>query len=142
MAPELGSRTAAQKLGVRPGDELVLIGAAGTWELGDLPPEVVLLRPNRVPRTSMSSQRRVVLAFSRSRRELERCVAPLAQTIFPNGLLWFAWPRRAGGHSSDITDNVVRSAALENGIVDVKVAALDHDWSALCFVWRKELRKG
>jgi hypothetical protein len=26
------------------------------------------------------------------------------------------------------------------GLVDVKVAALDEDWSALKMVWRKELR--
>jgi hypothetical protein len=34
----------------------------------------------------------------------------------------------------------VRGHALEIGLVDVKVAALDHDWSALKVVWRKENR--
>jgi hypothetical protein len=54
--------------------------------------------------------------------------------------LWVAWPRRAGGHTSDITDNIVRQIVLPLGLVDVKVAALDQDWSGLKFVWRKELR--
>lgn len=49
-------------------------------------------------------------------------------------------PRKAAGHASDITDNVVRDAILPLGLVDVKVAALDDDWSALKFVWRKALR--
>jgi hypothetical protein len=37
---------------------------------------------------------------------------------------------------SDITDNVVRSCALELGLVDVKVAAVDENWSGLRLVWR------
>jgi hypothetical protein len=66
----------------------------------------------------------------------------LSLLITTNGSLWLAWPRRAGGHESDITDNLVREAALPLGLVDVKVAALDHDWSSLRLVWRKELRPG
>ena len=53
-----------------------------------------------------------------------------------SGAIWAAWPRRAAGHSSDITDHVVREHALDLGLVDVKVAALDADWSALRLVWR------
>ena len=49
----------------------------------------------------------------------------------PIGAVWVAWPRRAGGHTSDITDNVVREYALPLGLVDVKVAAIDDDWSGL-----------
>jgi hypothetical protein len=36
----------------------------------------------------------------------------------------------AGGCSSDITDGVRRARGLAHGIVDVKVAAIDQDWSA------------
>jgi hypothetical protein len=71
---------------------------------------------------------------------MAREVSTLGQLIAPDGLLWLAWPRRAGGHTSDITDNVVREIVLPTGMVDTKVAALDQDWSALKFVWRKELR--
>jgi hypothetical protein len=37
---------------------------------------------------------------------------------------------------TDVGDGVVRESGLAGGLVDVKVAALDHDWSALKFVWR------
>jgi hypothetical protein len=47
-----------------------------------------------------------------------------------------AWPRRAGGHHSDITDNTIREQALPLGVVDVKVAAIDDDWSGIRLVWR------
>ena len=51
-----------------------------------------------------------------------------------------AWPRRAGGHQSDITENLLREHALPLGIVDTKVAAIDTDWSGLKFMWRRENR--
>jgi hypothetical protein len=40
----------------------------------------------------------------------------------------------------DVGDNLVRRAALETGLVDVKVAAIGDDWSGLRFVWRRERR--
>jgi hypothetical protein len=51
-------------------------------------------------------------------------------------MLWAAWPRKAAGHVSDLDENVIRDAALERGLVDVKVAAIDTDWSGLKLVWR------
>ncbi len=82
----------------------------------------------------------LVLAFFHEAAELPRRLPALADRIRPDGALWVAWPRRAGGHESDITDSVVRSHALQLGIVDVKVAAIDEDWSGLRFVWRRALR--
>ena len=50
--------------------------------------------------------------------------------------------RVASGHVSEMTENLIRGEALPLGIVDVKVAAIDTDWSGLKPVWRKELRVG
>jgi hypothetical protein len=48
-------------------------------------------------------------------------------------------PRRAAGHVSELGDTLVRETGLaREHLVDTKVAALDHDWSALKFVWRRE----
>ena len=74
------------------------------------------------------------------RELLDKGVETLAARITPRGALWLAWPRRAGGHLGDITDNEVRRIVLPLGLVDTKVAALDDDWSGLKFVWRKERR--
>ena len=82
----------------------------------------------------------VVIAFFTELGQLEDDIGALATSINTKGSLWIAWPRRAGGHTSDITDNAVRAAALALGLVDVKVAALDDDWSALKMVWRVERR--
>jgi hypothetical protein len=78
----------------------------------------------------------VIVAFFRSAAEMGARLPGLTQRIFPAGAVWAAWPRRAGGHDSDITDNVVRAYALPLGVVDVKVAAIDADWSGIRLVWR------
>ena len=84
----------------------------------------------------------VVIAFFWSAVELPLRLPDLVERIYPSGALWAAWPRRAGGHDSDITDGVVRDWALRLGVVDVKVAAIDADWSGLRLVWRLANRPG
>jgi len=78
----------------------------------------------------------VIIAFFARAGDLSERLPVLAERIFPAGAVWAAWPRRAAGHTSDITDNVVREHALALGLVDVKVAAIDDDWSGLRLVWR------
>jgi hypothetical protein len=78
----------------------------------------------------------LIVAFFRQADELSRRLPDLVRRIQPDGALWIAWPRRAGGHHSDITDTVIRAEALALGVVDVKVAAIDDDWSGQRYVWR------
>ena len=84
----------------------------------------------------------MIVAFFRAEAEFTGRLPALARRVFPAGALWAAWPRRAAGHDSDITDDVVRRHALGLGLVDVKVAAVDADWSGLRLVWRTERRPG
>jgi hypothetical protein len=37
----------------------------------------------------------------------------------------------------DLNENTIRRMALTGGLVDVKVASLDGEWSALKLVWRR-----
>jgi hypothetical protein len=124
----------ARKLGIKQGHSLALLGAPPGWSINDLPPDV------RTTRRRTSTPADVVVAFFYELAALKQQIADLATRITVNGALWVAWPRRAGGHNSDITDNEVRAAVLPLGLVDVKVAALDEDWSGLKMVWRKERR--
>lgn len=82
----------------------------------------------------------MVIAFLRSGAELRRRVPRLVRSVGADSSLWLAWPRKAAGHVSDLTEQSLRDELLPAGLVDVKVAALDEDWSGLCFVWRRELR--
>ena len=69
-----------------------------------------------------------------------RRVDELARAIFPDRMLWVAWPKRASKVPTDVTEDVVREVALPLGLVDTKVAAIDATWSGLRLVWRRELR--
>ena len=82
----------------------------------------------------------VVLLFTRSRGDLERRIEALGAAIHPDRTLWVAWPKRASGVPTDVTEDVVRDVALPLGLVDTKVAAIDATWSGLRLVWRRERR--
>jgi hypothetical protein len=122
----------AKKLGIKPGSRLSLDLAPPEWRVPELPDGVIAVAPPAPADT--------LVAFFHEEAELPDRLPALAQRIFPAGSLWVAWPRRAGGHRSDITENALRDHALPLGIVDIKVAAIDDDWSGLKFVWRRENR--
>jgi len=60
----------------------------------------------------------------------------------PAGGLWIAWPKKASGVTTDVTENVIREVALPTGLVDNKVCAIDDTWSGLRFVFRRADRPG
>ena len=119
----------ARKLGLERGQRVSLDHVARGVEMLDDPPGGLI----HVAAPELAD---VVIAFFQTAAELPERLPGLVQRIRPTGALWVAWPRRAGGHESDITDTAVRACALELGLVDVKVAAIDTDWSGLRFVWR------
>jgi hypothetical protein len=122
----------AGKLGIREGVTLVLLYAPENLEL-ELPSGVVVRHQAR-------GRADVAVAFFTEARKLEQRMDSLASMIFPSGGLWVAWPKKASGLETDITDGAVRNAALPRGLVDNKVCAVDATWSALRLVWRLENR--
>ena len=123
----------ARKLGLKPGLRVALDDPPPDWSLSG-PPDGLL------PADAADGAADVLIAFFHTAAEIQRRLPELSRRIYPGGAIWAAWPRRAGGHASDITDNIVRSHALELGLVDVKVAAIDDDWSGLRLVWRGAAR--
>ncbi|MDQ1512808.1 MAG: hypothetical protein QOC59_650 [Microbacteriaceae bacterium] len=121
-----------RKLGLKPGSRARLEQAPAGWGVGPVPHPVEWL--------AVPGSADLVLAFCRSEQQFLGCLDRLGEEVFPAGMLWIAWPRKAAGHVSDLDENTIRDTALRRGLVDVKVAALDPDWSALKLVWRKENR--
>jgi hypothetical protein len=119
-----------RKLGIKPGMRVAVEKTPDGWALDD-PPATV---------DASGRAADVVVWFVRTAAELADAEA-YGRRIFPDGALWIAWPRRAAGHDSDVTENGIRDAVLPLGLVDVKVAAIDVDWSGLKIVWRKDRRK-
>jgi hypothetical protein len=76
------------------------------------------------------------MLFAKEHSELRKGFAPLRDRLEPNGMLWVAWPKKASGMPTDLSEGVVREFGLESGLVDVKVCAVDDTWSGLKFVRR------
>jgi hypothetical protein len=119
-----------RKLGIKPGMRVALEHAPPGWRLTD-PPQI---------HDAATGPADVLIWFVRACAELGGAAAA-ARRIYPDGALWIAWPRRAAGHDSDVTERGIRAAVLPLGLVDVKVAAIDDDWSGLKIVWRKANRR-
>jgi len=128
----------AKKLGVKPGMAVAVLDAPADWSIPELPADVQTKRARRS--SSAVKDVDVVIAFCRSRADVVATRA-LVTVLGASSALWVAWPRKAAGHMSDVTENLLRELLLPTGLVDVKVAALDNDWSGLKFVWRKENRR-
>ena len=56
------------------------------------------------------------------------------------GMLWVSWPKGGSSIKTDLNGNIVREFGLNGGLVDVKVCAVDNDWSGLKFMYRKKDR--
>jgi hypothetical protein len=82
----------------------------------------------------------VIVDFCRDLDQLQATFEPLRQRLSPAGGLWIAWPKKASGVSTDLTENVVREHGLAAGLVDNKVCAIDETWSGLRFVIRLAAR--
>jgi hypothetical protein len=122
----------SRKLGLKPGQRVALDDPPDGWSLQDPPSGLLPSDPDGAAD--------LIVAFFRAAAEIADRLPALSQRIYPAGTLWAAWPRRAAGHDSDITDNILREHALELGLVDIKVAAIDDGWSGLRLVWRARNR--
>jgi hypothetical protein len=118
----------ARKLGLKPEQRVSLDSPPAGWTLNDPPVDLAYV--------DSPEPADLIISFFNAAEQLAVRLPDLTQRIYPEGALWVAWPRRAGGHESDITDSIVREHGLALGVVDVKVAAIDNDWSGLRFVWR------
>lgn len=125
----------AQKLGIKPGSSLGVLGAPDGFAIDHLPEAVEVRTVARGPLD-------VIVSFHTARAHLTRRLPVLMRALHVDGGLWVAWPKRSSGVPTDITEDVVREVALPTGLVDVKVCAIDDTWSGLRLCLRKELRPG
>lgn len=120
------------KLGIVEQSTLVLLHRPPDFDLA-LPPTV------RV-RQRATGRADVVITFCTMLSTFEHQLPATGTMIFPSGALWVAWPKGSSGVPTDISDHELRAVALPTGLVDNKVCAIDSTWTALRFVWRRELR--
>lgn len=125
-----------KKLGIKEGDRVGAARAPSHLEklLDPLPIGARLV-------SSPANDLAIVLLFARTKTELSRELPRAKAAIAENGALWLCWPKKTSALARDLTGNDVREAGLAAGLVDIKVCAVDEDWSGLKFVYRVADRK-
>jgi hypothetical protein len=136
MAAGYSGKPLAQKLGIKSGFRMAVVNAPEHYDqiLTGLPENVAMTQ-------QLDGPLDLVHFFTTERRELADRFLALKQAIAQNGMLWISWPKGASKIKTDLNENVIREIGLQNGLVDVKVAAIDETWSGLKFVYRTEDRK-
>ena len=119
-----------KKLGIREGYGVLLVNAPPRFErkLEPMPEGAVFVED--------AASARVAVLFAPSHAELARDFRSLAKALPEKSGLWIAWPKKASGVKTDLSDDAVREFGLDLGWVDYKVCAIDETWSGLCFARR------
>jgi len=120
-----------KKLGLKSGMRIALVDAPpGFIKQLDPIPEGVQFKDDFVEGCEMA------IWFVRSQSDLAQA-AQAASGMSTLQSLWFAWPKKASGMATDLTQQVVREAGLANYWVDYKICSIDQTWSGLLFARRK-----
>jgi hypothetical protein len=126
-----------KKLGIKPGYSVLFVDAPDHFRdlLGDFPEgahEVDLSHTEPID---------FIHIFCRDETTLHNLMPMVKTRLAKHGSLWVSWIKKASkNHQWTITDMDVRNFGLHLGLVDVKVCAIDEDWSGLKFMYRKEDR--
>jgi hypothetical protein len=118
-----------RKLGISTGSRVLVLGQPPGTDLGEWEGATRHTRAGK-------GRYDVVLAFAPDLATLGRRFAPAMEATTTAGRLWVCWPKQSSGMGSDLTENIVRELGLGQGVVDVKVCAIDDTWSGLAFVRR------
>ena len=129
----------AKKLGIKEGMFVVAVNAPQDYSelLKPLPENVSI---EHAVGEAGGEQIDLVHLFTNSRDALFRGLVDARQAIKQDGMIWVSWYKKAAKLPTEITEDTVRDAALPLGLVDVKVCAVDHKWSGLKLVIRRENR--
>jgi hypothetical protein len=119
-----------KKLGLKPGHVALAIGEpAAYWKWISPLPEGVVVKEKLATGTHD-----FIHLFVKEKKVYEKEVLRCRKSIKPDGMIWISWPKRSSGVASDLDENVIRDFALKNGLVDIKVCAVDEVWSGLKLV--------
>ena len=125
----------AKKLGIREGFTISLFNQPEYYFnlFTDFPKEVKIVKND--------SKVNFIHYFAWQQKELANHIGKLKSAIEQNGMIWISWPKKSSNVATDLSEDVVRHLALANGLVDIKVCAVDQTWSGLKLVIPVKNRK-
>jgi len=117
----------AKKLGIKEGFKISLYNQPEYYcnLFTDFPENVKVVNKSKVD---------LIHYFVKKEKELQKDILKLKDQIEQNGMIWISWPKKSSKVETDITEDVIRNLALKNGLVDIKVCAVDETWSGLKLV--------
>jgi hypothetical protein len=127
---ELKDGPVSKKLGLKPGQTIVMIDApSGFSETVQMPEGIDL---HTAARRGVEFD--IAILFVPTNRMLTARLGPLSKSMKPSGKLWIAYPKKGSTMSTDLDDTSVRKVGSAIGLIDDKVCVLDKTWSGLQFV--------
>jgi len=119
----------AKKLGIKEGFTIKLINAPGYYFklFLDFPANTKIIKNG-------TTKADFIHFFSVNAEELNNKIPVLKNQLQPNGMIWISWYKKSAKIDTDVTEDLIRSIALKNGLVDIKVCAIDETWSGLKLV--------
>jgi len=122
----------AKKLGLKDGMTVIARNSPKPYEEYFLEYPLIIDADNEPSPESVD----FIHIFCSSFEQLDRLYPGLKACLKKNGLMWISWPKKTSKIETEVTRESLRTYVLERGLVDVKVCAIDDDWSALKFVFR------
>lgn len=136
--PEAGysSTPLVKKLGIKEGQKVIFLNPPAHYFnlLGELPAHESVDKGQKEAAD-------FIHLFCTRQAELELHFDGLKEAMKKDGMFWISWPKRSSLLKSELDGNSVRHYGLMHGLVDVKVCAIDTDWSGLKFMYRVKDRK-
>ena len=121
-----------KKLGIKPGFVLHLMETPPNyWELIAVPKDSYSLLDQ--PKKAAAD---FVHLFCTHWATVEKLGPVAMNTLKRTGQLWVSWPKASASIPTELKRDPIRAYFLKLGLVDVKVAAIDANWSGLKFVYR------
>ncbi|HEY2807779.1 MAG TPA: hypothetical protein VGI91_03210 [Steroidobacteraceae bacterium] len=124
----------AQKLGIKAGRRRCPRFAPADY-LEWLAP----LRPVEVV-TRLNAGADLIHLCATRRAKLPGMLANIPGRLRFDAALWVSWPKKVSGVATEITEDTIRELARPQGLVDIKVCAVDETWSGLKLVIRRSAR--
>lgn len=119
-----------KKLGIKPGQKCLLI---------DEPPKYfdwISPLPEDIKFVKSGKDLDFVHLFVKEFKVFSKQFNSNKKLLKKDGMMWISWPKKSAKIPTDLDENIIRDFGLKNGLVDVKVCAVDETWSGLKFVYR------
>jgi hypothetical protein len=123
-----------KKLGLRPSHKISVVNAPENYFQ-------LLEATIELSSTGKKEKADFIHCFVRSEDELQDLLPGRKEKLEPDGMIWISWYKKASKIPTDVTEDCIRSLALAIGLVDVKVCAIDAQWSGLKLVIPVKNRK-